>query len=367
MSGLRLICLWCAAAAGVSAASAPALTTIQDVLYKADGSRFNGVAVIEWKGFEAADATVVPTQMVTVQIRSGNLRVQLVPTTNVSNGAYYFVRYNSDGKIQFTEIWAVRPSVAPLKLRDVRISRDSILAPGFQTLMPGFVDSETPAGVVDGSNAVFTLSQTPAPPASLALYRNGLLQKAGLDFTLSGNTITFAAESAPRSGDILLASYRLAEGSGGGSTSGAPAPEVLCSAAGESTNSTSPSALGSCFVPAAALSEGSRIEARYEFQQQGGTEGFIAQVVWGGSTVLTRGVLPGEQFLSGRSEFGLTGGRAQWTTASWGSLSPLSASLGEAMDDWSQGVLVTFLGQLSQAGGGSVRLRNFTVLRYPAR
>ncbi len=88
-----------AAGAAAAALAAPSLTTIQDVLYKADGTRFNGMAIIEWKGFEAADQSQVPTQFVTVPIRSGNLRVQLVPTTNASSGAYYAVRYNSDGQV----------------------------------------------------------------------------------------------------------------------------------------------------------------------------------------------------------------------------------------------------------------------------
>lgn len=119
---------WCVAAllmGGLASKSeaAPPLTTIQDVLYKADGSRFNGIAVIEWKGFEAADTSVIPTQFLTVQIRNGNLRVQLVPTTNASNSAYYSVQYNSDGKVQFSEVWAVKPSATALRLRDVRVSR----------------------------------------------------------------------------------------------------------------------------------------------------------------------------------------------------------------------------------------------------
>ena len=35
-------------------AAEPPLTTIQDVLYKADGTRFNGYVQISWNSFEAA-------------------------------------------------------------------------------------------------------------------------------------------------------------------------------------------------------------------------------------------------------------------------------------------------------------------------
>lgn len=68
-----------------------------------------------------------------------------------------------------------------------------------------FVDHEAPTGSVNGSNASFTLAITPTT-GSLSLYRNGLLQKAGTDFTLSAAAITFS--TAPGSGDWLDASYR---------------------------------------------------------------------------------------------------------------------------------------------------------------
>ena len=39
-------------------------------------------------------------------------------------------------------------------------------------------------------------------------YRNGLLQKRLLDYTITGNTVTFVPLATPQSGDILIASYR---------------------------------------------------------------------------------------------------------------------------------------------------------------
>ena len=59
-------------------AAAPSLTTIQDTLYKADGTPFNGFLLIEWTGFQAGDATIA-TQHVTAPIVNGILHVQLVP------------------------------------------------------------------------------------------------------------------------------------------------------------------------------------------------------------------------------------------------------------------------------------------------
>ncbi len=80
-------------------------------------------------------------------------------------------------------------------------------------VVPVFVDNETPAGAINGTNAAFTLANTPAPATSLLLFRNGLLQCAVAcagtpDYTLSGGVATFSANSIPQSGDSLLAVYR---------------------------------------------------------------------------------------------------------------------------------------------------------------
>jgi hypothetical protein len=82
------------------------------------------------------------------------------------------------------------------------------------TLLATFVDRETPSGTIDGANATFTLVNAPQPVSSLALYRNGIYQTLGSDFTLSGSSIQFANAGIPQVGDILTASYR--EGGNGG-------------------------------------------------------------------------------------------------------------------------------------------------------
>lgn len=66
------------------------------------------------------------------------------------------------------------------------------------------VIGETPAGALNGTNAVFTLQNAPIP-GTLILYQNGVRQQFGGDYTLSGGTISFAA--APATGDILSADY----------------------------------------------------------------------------------------------------------------------------------------------------------------
>src|SRR3954447_5047472 len=110
--------------AGVAASlcAAPPLTTIQDVLFKADGTRFKGSLTISWTSFEAIDRSAIAQQSKTVTVVNGNLQVALVPTTTATPAAYYTVTYNSDGRVQFQETWAVPSSVQSLRIRDVRIS-----------------------------------------------------------------------------------------------------------------------------------------------------------------------------------------------------------------------------------------------------
>jgi hypothetical protein len=70
-----------------------------------------------------------------------------------------------------------------------------------------YVDSETPGGLLNGTNTLFSLAQQPAPPGSLALYRNGLLQLAGQNYALTAKTLTFTNSPAPT--DHLEAYYRI--------------------------------------------------------------------------------------------------------------------------------------------------------------
>jgi len=105
--------------------AAPKLTTIQDTIYKADGTRFNGNAVISWVPFDTSDNSKIGLQSITVQITNGAFRVQLVPNADATPANYYTVRYSSDGKQQFTESWSVPSSNTPLRIKDVRIAADS--------------------------------------------------------------------------------------------------------------------------------------------------------------------------------------------------------------------------------------------------
>jgi hypothetical protein len=67
--------------------------------------------------------------------------------------------------------------------------------------------TETPSGSVNGSNATFTLANTPIA-GSLNLFINGFRLTQGSGYTLSGSTITYQAGYIPNAGDTHETTYR---------------------------------------------------------------------------------------------------------------------------------------------------------------
>ncbi len=164
-------------AAGV-AVGQPALTTIQDILYRADGSRFSGTMFITWDSFLAGDTSNIATSNLTVPIVNGVLNVQLVPTTTASAGAQYNVRYNRLGIDQFDEIWAVPPSNVTLRVRDVRVSTGSIVGPPPVT---------APIQISDVTNLLNELASRPLEGAGYTLGRAAVINSSGQIDGAAGN------------------------------------------------------------------------------------------------------------------------------------------------------------------------------------
>ena len=93
-------------------------TTIQDTLFKADGTLFNGSLTIQWSTFDANNIGTIVQQSTTVPVVNGNLLVQLAPNNTAPPPTnIYTVLYQSDGREQFAETWTVPVSTVALKGR----------------------------------------------------------------------------------------------------------------------------------------------------------------------------------------------------------------------------------------------------------
>jgi hypothetical protein len=416
------------------------LTTIQDTLFKADGTRFNGTLTIQWSTFDASNIGTIVQQSRSVAVSNGNLQVQLVPNVTAAAPAnVYTVHYQSDGNQQFTETWTVPSSATALTVASVRVgmvtasggsssgatgnqtpivesaivglvsdlAQRPIKGPAFGTgsvavinqngqieaavgdigeciyvdgtagpcggATSQYFDAETPGGLVDGVNNVFTLLNPPGG-SSLMLFRNGLYMSANFDYTLSGSTITFPSTAPPpQPGDTLIASYRIDPSSSAGNvaalssgTSGTRTvmAQVLCSANGRSTNQAAWVSLGSCDVAAAALKPGDRIEVRFTFTHTGATSGYDIEIDWGNTPIVARHASPQDAAFVGQAEAAVSAAGAQVTVQSWGTVLPFLPGVVSAPVQ--SGVKVDLRGRMSGANVDSVALTSFTILRYPA-
>jgi hypothetical protein len=422
---LRALCPALLLAAPVLAG--PPLTTIEDVIYKADGTRFNGLLTIAWTSFQAPDQSDIATQMIRVKVQNGRLYVRLVPTTTTSPEIFYTVTYNSDGYVQFTETWSVPPSSTPLTIADVRVPtptnngnggddtnaqgpvpesdvtglvadlsarplKGPNFAPGAVAMVdsqgyidsvagspsncvmvngssgpcggaqPGFMDGDLPQGVISGSNATFTLSAVPTPAASLALYRNGVLQDQGVDYTLSNNVVQFSASNIPQPGDTLLANYRLPASNG--TSQLYPSPQILCDGTGAVVTGSTFSSLGACTIPAGVLTGGDHVEIKFDLAHQGSAGGFTFQVQWGATTLVQRTAASGDAQVSGRADAGLDQAGTQLSSESWGTLLPLAATVGNATDVYANGLTISFQAAMN-GSGDTLTLRNYAVVLLP--
>ncbi len=260
---LLTISIFCSTLFASCALAQSTLTQIQDTVYNPNGTPFNGTVVITWTGSSTPTGGNPTPYGTSVKIYNGALSVLLVPSTNTVPAVSYVAVFNSsDGLISWSETWNVPPSATPVTLSEVRQSAGGTTGQGnipisqvtgltsylnaitgslttlsstvaglnatvnslsssvttLTSLVDGlssgsasplFVDGENPAGTMDGVNAAFTLAHIPSAPGTLTLFRNGLLQANGVDFTLSGGAITFSANSVPQPGDLLQAYYRI--------------------------------------------------------------------------------------------------------------------------------------------------------------
>ena len=413
------------------AAAQPALTNIQDVLYRADGTRFTGTMQITYQSFSGGDTSNIATANLTLQIVNGSLRTRLVPTTNASAGAQYNITYNAAGISQFTETWAVPPSTNILRVRDVRIASGSVIGPppvvspvqigdviGLANELEvrpmhgvGYTLGRTAvingAGQIDG--AAGSLSDCVHVDGSSGPCGSGGGSGVGGAFadgeiptgSINGTNTVFALTHTPDpAGSLTLYRNGLRMTNGVDYTLSAStvtffvtsrpqtgdqlaasyrfadpgnplgtlsSPQVVCSSVGASTSSITITQLATCTVPAGVLGSGDRLEIRFQLVHTGTAQGFSGEVRIGTTTVVARSAGAAESRFSGTTEFSIYGTDQVWDSTTWGTILAATPSFGGAAEDTSQALTVSFRGQMAAAATDSVSLRNFTVIRYPAQ
>ena len=90
-------------------ADGPAMTTVSDTVYRADGVTAQGTVLISWPGFTTADGKAVAAGSLSVQLGSGGaFAASLAPNTGAQPaGVYYKVVYQLAKQEPSTEYWVV--------------------------------------------------------------------------------------------------------------------------------------------------------------------------------------------------------------------------------------------------------------------
>ena len=182
--------LWMVTVSTPVQAQGPALTTISDTVYRADGTAASGTALIAWPSFQTADGAVVAAGKQSVTIGpAGAFTAQLAPNAGASPaGTYYVVVFQLDDGTVRTEYWSV-PTTSPVTIAGVRTTPGTGLANTVATKQ--YVDQAV-ANVGSGSyvskagdtmTGPLTLPSPPTSPnqaADRAYVDGGLAGKADL-------------------------------------------------------------------------------------------------------------------------------------------------------------------------------------------
>ena len=144
-------------AASAAPQSGPALTSVVDTVYMADGTPAQGILVITWPAFVAGDGTGVAAGALDVTLgTNGALNAALVPNAGATPAnVYYTVVYQLQPSEVRTEYWVV-PASSPATLAQVRTTPGSGTAA--QPVSMQYVNSALAAKA--NNNAVVHLAGT---------------------------------------------------------------------------------------------------------------------------------------------------------------------------------------------------------------
>lgn len=146
-----------AASPAASPQSGPAMTSVVDSVYTANGGPAAGTLVISWPAFTTSGGTAVAPGEVDVMLgANGALDVQLIPNANATPAnVYYSVVYQLQPNEVRTEYWIV-PTTSPATLAEVRTTPGSGTAA--QPVSMQYVNTALAAKAND--NAVVHLANT---------------------------------------------------------------------------------------------------------------------------------------------------------------------------------------------------------------
>jgi hypothetical protein len=187
----RLIC-WLLMMAAMSArGSTPAMTTINDVLYRADGSPARGTLLISWPAFTTADSKPVAAGSKDVALgANGEVQMELAPNAGADPaGTYYKVVLKLEDGTTSTEYWVV-PASSPAHISAIR-SRLAPTSVAVQSVTREYVDSALAgkandtavvhregAEVINGLKQFAVAPSVPAPQANGDVVNKGYVDAA---------------------------------------------------------------------------------------------------------------------------------------------------------------------------------------------
>jgi len=195
-------------------AQGPALTTISDTVYRADGTVAAGTALISWPTFQTAEGNAVAAGTKTATIgAAGAFSTQLVPNVWAApTGTYYTVVFQLDDGTVRREYWAV-PTTSPATIAAVRTTPGTGVANGLVSKQ--YVDAAVASRAADavvvhlaGAEVIQGTKQFAAPPAVPApTAANNAANKAYVDAAVAnvgaGNFVAKAGDSM--TGPLTLA------------------------------------------------------------------------------------------------------------------------------------------------------------------
>lgn len=143
---------------------------------------------------------------------SGSAYVEISSSdVNSVNGLTGIVTLDSDditeaGNLYFTDTRAKTAAVLNTLAGTETDQAPSVAAvnAAIASATPGY-EQEAPTGTVNGVNVTFSISVSPSEDKAVQLFQSGLMQRQGIDYTISGTTITMT--TAPQFGQDLWAYY----------------------------------------------------------------------------------------------------------------------------------------------------------------